>query len=468
MEFSIFNFKFFKREKGALLVYLIIVIALFGMVMFPVVANFIGKMQLVRLSIAREQAFQIAEAGINYYQWHLAHYPTDYQDGTGSLGPYLHDYTDYDTQQIIGQFSLNITPPTTGSTVVTIESTGWTSDNLNVTKTVTVRYGVPSLAKYSFLSNSVIWIGSDESVSGEFQSNNGVRFDGTGNAPIQSAKSTYTCPSSQGSPCPAVKDGVWGDASQNVKNFWQFPVPAIDFSSLTSDLADIKSSAESGGIYLPPSNKQGYSLVFNADGTVTVYKIKKLTSNPTGWDTSYVAHNEYTDYDSRTFQFTESIPSNGVIYVEDKTWVEGTINGRVLVAAALLPYNSSTAPTIYIPNNLVYSQKDGSDVLGLISQKDIVVTYHAPDDLEINAAMVAQNGAAQFFYYPNNVKNSITVLGSIMTFNQWTWTWVNYNNDPVSGYATTYSNYDSNFLYGPPPEFPLSTSGYQLLDWKSN
>src|SRR3989344_2317093 len=44
----------------------------------------------------KELAFHIAEAGINYYRWHLAHAPTDYQDGTGGPGPYIHDYKDKD------------------------------------------------------------------------------------------------------------------------------------------------------------------------------------------------------------------------------------------------------------------------------------------------------------------------------------------------------------------------------------
>jgi len=38
------------------------------------------------------QAFAIAEAGIEYYRWHLAHAPADYQDGTGKAGPYIHNY----------------------------------------------------------------------------------------------------------------------------------------------------------------------------------------------------------------------------------------------------------------------------------------------------------------------------------------------------------------------------------------
>ena len=320
------------------------------------------------------------------------------------------------------------------------------------------------------MSNDVIWIGDSESVGGQLQSNNGVRFDGVGNAPIKSSKTTYTCPRSQGYPCPAVKSGIWGSASQAIQSFWQFPVPAIDFSSLTSDLSVMKSGAQSAGIYLPPSNKNGYSLVFNSNGTVSVYKVTSLRSTPTGWDVNYVAHNEDIDYKNRSFQFTKDVPANGIIYVEDNVWVEGVVRGRVMVAAAMLPLNPPTAPTIYIPNNIVYSTKDGSDVLGLLAQKDIVITYRAPNTLEVDAALIAQNGSAQFFYYGSGslrIKNDITIYGTIMSFGQWTWTWVNSGGGNVSGYSNTHSNHDSNLLYSPPPSFPLSNSGYQFLNWQS-
>lgn len=306
-----------KKEQGYSLVYLLVIITIFSLMLVPLIDTLVLKAKVVVSAIHREQALQVANAGINYYQWHLAHYPTDYQDGTGTSGPYVHDYIDFDTQEIIGQYSLEITPPTTGSTIVTIESTGWTTAKPNIQRTITARYGVPSLAEYAFISNSVVWIGDTENVSGQMQSNNGIRFDGTGNAPIRSAKTTYTCPSSQGSPCPTTKNGVWGAATSSVQAFWEFPVPAIDFSSLTSDLASIKSSAQSGGIYLPPSNTHGYSLVFLANGTVRIYKVTSLRSHQKGWDVNGTVHNEYTTYQNRSLQSTINIPANGMIYIEE-------------------------------------------------------------------------------------------------------------------------------------------------------
>ena len=459
-----------QKNNGDTLLLLLIVASVFSIIMPPIISWTVTTDRLTREVTNKEQALQIAEAGVNYYQWHLAHFPSDYKDGTNTNGPYVHNYVDTDTQNVLGQYSLVITPPANGSTIVTIASTGYTNNNPSLKKTVTVKYGIPSLAIYSFLSNDIIWIGPQETVNGQMQSNNGIRFDGAGNAPIGSAKSTYTCSSGQGSPCPHTENGVWGSANSATQSFWQFPVPAIDFSSLTSNLATLKSSAQSAGLYLPPSNKNGYSLVFNSNGTVSVYKINSLINTPAASDIYGNARNEDVDYNNRSLQYTVAIPSNGIIYVEDDTWVEGTVNGRVMVTVAKLPYVASTAPNIYIPNNIFYQAKDGTDVLGLLSQQDIVVTYGAPSNLEIDAALIAQNGSAQFFYYPggNAIKNTISIFGSIMTFGQWTWNWVDGNNNNVSGYATTNDTYDNNLFYAPPPGFPLSSAGYKQLSWISN
>jgi Tfp pilus assembly protein PilX len=65
-------------QKGVILVYLIIVIAVFSILMLPLLDIAGQKIKILRSSADREQALQIAEAGINYYQWHLAHFQNDY------------------------------------------------------------------------------------------------------------------------------------------------------------------------------------------------------------------------------------------------------------------------------------------------------------------------------------------------------------------------------------------------------
>jgi hypothetical protein len=463
-----------KNQGGGILVLNVVIIFIFSLVLVAVLGYATTQLKVVRQSVQREQAFQIAEAGANYYQWHLSHFGEDFWDGNASTtpGPYVHDYIDKDTNQKIGEFSLQISPPPVGSTIVTIRSTGYTLANPKNKRTVTVRYGVPSLAKFAFLTHNDVWIGDSETVNGEMHANGGIRFDGTGNAPITSAKTTYNCPSWSGSPCPTNKPGIWGSASAQTQAYWDYPVPNIDFSSMTSDLQQIKSKAQSGGIYLPSITQPGYSLVFQNNGKVRIYRVNNLSSHSTGTDTNGVQHTEDINYNSRT-ELTVcnphpcDIPANGLIFVEDDVWVEGVVSGKVTVAAGKFPYNFNSAPSIMIPNNLTYVAKDGNHVLGLISQKHILATQNSPNYLEIDAAMVAQNGGVQRYNFSGSIKNTITVYGSLASYAPWTWTWVQ-GGTVVSGYQNTVTTYDSNLLYGPPPSFPLTTDGYQQISWGSD
>jgi type II secretory pathway pseudopilin PulG len=477
------------NQSGISIVYTVIVIFIFSLVMLSALQYATNELRVLRATANREEAFQIAEAGANYYEWHLAHYPSDFWDGNASTtpGPYSHTYTDLDNETAIGRFQLTITPTTTGSSIVTVKSVGFTFAAPNTKRTITVQYGIPSLAKYSFLTNSDVWIGSDEHISGQMHSNGGIHFDGTGNAPITSAKSNippgpgYQCYPMYNCSSPYQnKPGIWGAALASTQAFWQMAVPNVDFSSMTSDLATLKSLAQTDGApaYLSASNKYGYDLVFNGNGTVNIYIVKGLLAAPSqAWDINGHAVSTSIDYDQTQLQLLynqAAIPAHGVFYIEDNVWVEGKVHGRAQVVAAKLPYSSAAAPDIYIPNNICYTQtvcsnRDTTSSLGLLSQQDIVVTYNAPQDLEIDAAMIAQNGSVQVYEYPNyqNVKNSITVYGSLGTYGPWTWTYVS-GNTPVSGFANTYTTYDSSLLYAPPPNFPQSTDGYQQINWGSD
>ncbi len=463
-------------ENGSILIFTVVIIFIFSLVMLGLLSYATMQIKVTRSAVYDQQAFQLAEAGANYYEWHLAHFASDFWDGNASTtpGPYLHNYVDTDTGQLAGQFSLTITPPTVGSTIVTVSSTGIPAANPKEKRKVTVRYGIPSLAQYAFLTNSDAWIGDTENVSGQFFTNGGVRFDGTGNAPIMSAKTTYICKFSFGCSPDQTKPGIWGAAPQATQNFWQFPVPNVDFTSITADLATLKSSAQSGGLYLAPSNASGYLLRFQPDGTINFYKVTSLYNDPSGTGVELdingnnVVHNNSIDYQNISLLYNKPIPANGVIYIEDQTWVEGVVKGRVMVAAAVLPYSAATAPSIHIQNNLTYLAKDGTNSVGIIGQKDVLVTYLSPNNLEIDAALIAQNGSAERYYYSGQLLNSITIYGATASSGTWTWSWVDGGGNCSSGYCTTNTTYDSNLLYSPPPSFPLSASGYQQISWSSN
>ncbi|PIT87042.1 MAG: hypothetical protein COU31_05140 [Candidatus Magasanikbacteria bacterium CG10_big_fil_rev_8_21_14_0_10_40_10] len=453
------NFK--KDRQGNLLLFALV----FGTISFTIVITGISGYAIYENKASiykhnREQAFQIAEAGINYYRWHLAHNKTDYYDGQGatSTGPYVHDYYDKDGN-LIGYYSLNIVAPLSGSTVVTVSSTGWIKDQVNSKRTIQARLGFVSLTDYAFLSNTDVWIGDNEIIHGKFHANGGIRFDGTGDAPITSAKETYYCQAVHGSGCNnTLKPGIWGDGEP--QTYWDFPVPAFDFDVVTSKLADIKDGAEESGIYLTSSGLQGWRLRFDANGKVYARKVYSTTCY-NGKSVEDKHFNSYcVDIDSydENPETEYNIPANGYIYVEDTVWVDGTVKGRATIG-------TSVGKSIIINGNILYDSKDGTNVLGLIAKQDILIPKESPNELEINAAVLAQNGSAQRYYYSGDMKDEITTYGSVITNGIWTWSWVTGGGSVVSGYRYTNSTYDANLTYNPPPGFPVGNE-YNLLSWE--
>ena len=455
--------KFVNDKSGNLLLFAII----FGTISMTVIIVGVAGYGVSenRASIRkhnRELAFQIADAGVNYYRWHLAHDKTDYYDGNGTStpGPYAHNYTDKDGN-VIGQYSLDITAPSLGSTVVTISSTGWLINQPESRRTIKVRIGFPSMTDYAFLTNSDAWVGDDEVIHGKYHANGGIRFDGTADASITSAVPSYYCQPLHGNGCSnSLKDGIWGSGGPT--GYWKFPVPAKDFSAITDNLADIKNASQDGGISLSSSGEQGWALIFLSDGTVGARKV--LTTNcykskDVGESSWVVRCIDAATYGATT---TYSMPSNGYIYVDDMVWVDGTVNGRATVG-------TSAGKSIIINGNINYLARDGSHVLGLIGEQSVLIPKESPDDLTIDAAMIAQNGATKRYDFSgeggDDRKDSLNVYGAVVTNKVWTWSWVNQGGQLVSGYNNTNSTYDANLTYSPPPGFPVG-SEYDLISWE--
>src|SRR3989344_8216971 len=136
------------------------------------------------------QAFTIAEAGIEYYRWHLAHDPSDLTDGTGQAGPYVHDYYDKDGTQI-GQYILDITPAASGAAVVTITSTGKVLADPSIQKVIRVKLGKSSFVNYAVLVNGDLRFGSGTETFGPIFANGGIHFDRLAHNIVQSAQESY-------------------------------------------------------------------------------------------------------------------------------------------------------------------------------------------------------------------------------------------------------------------------------------
>lgn len=414
-----------------------------------------------------ERALTVAQAGVEYYRWHLAHAPIDYTDGTGNPGPYEHEMDD-PYGQTEGIYSLTVTPPASGSSNVTISSVGWLSNAPDLKRTVTARYGIPSLARFSFLHNANVWFGPGITVHGKVMSNGGIRMDGTNDSTVQSEKQTYTCGSETGCNPPATRNGVWGAGGP--QNLWQFPVPRVDFNALAIDFSTMQDASETNGLYLGPAGTgfYGYHITFSSNGSYTVTKISNA-SNRRGWSVENGCENLYQLIQSQLNVGTYTIAQKPIIFAEDHVWVDGVVNGRATVVSARFPIDLNYM-NIWINGNLTYIAKDGHSNLGLFAQNNIYYALNIPTNFEINGALLAQKGRIirhNYNYggcssYSNAVRNNLTIYGSVISNQKSYW---NFGTGPSSGFVTRTVTYDPTLYFEPPPYFPTQGE-YEFISWE--
>ena len=486
------NFSQKNFSKGSILIQVIAFMTI-GII---ILSGFIGwgvmSVRMARHTEYRDQAIQIAEAGIDYYRWHLAHAPLDFQDGTATSGPYLHTYNDKQGNPL-GMFTLSITPPPVGSTLVTVKSTGKVNADSTVSRTIQSKFAKPSLAKYAVVANSFMNFGPGTEIFGPIHSNGGIRFDGLAHNIVTSAVASFDDPTHSGAsefgvhthiapvdplPPSAVPSRV--DVFQIGRTF---PVPAVDFAGLTANMAQIKADAQTGGAYYAASGAQGYHIILKTNGTFDIKKVNSLLPTPGGCS-NVQAEANWGVWSINTAGGSETViatgvayPLNGLIFVEDNLWIDGQINGnRLTIAAATFPDSAATRKNIIVNSNLLYTYYDGTDVLSLMAQNDIIAGLKSADNEEIDGALIAQNGRTGRNYYAAACgaeyrRSSMTLYGMVGTYQQYGFAWSGATfgcpdgSTRSSGYCTRNITYDANMLYGPPPSFPLTTSQYQIVSW---
>lgn len=494
---------------------LIIAVGFFATALLMIIVN---NFFVVGNNIRSQQAFNIAEAGINYYLWHMAHNGTDYKDGqstpatpdaTLGYGPYVHTYTDSDAVQT-GTFTLWIKPQGNGSTIATVRSIGKIKGS-NITRTVQAQIGAASFASYGLVSDDEFWFGSNESANGPVFSNVGIHMDGPNSDTVGAANAKYTPDSRYSGGVSGQQNGVWcnpavvsPNCNTRDKSNWLYPKSSVDFNQVSSSLCTMKQIALSStdasicsttptartASYIPQystsgsySSNQGYLIELNPGNTYNLYKVSAET------DTA----SSYTNALTKTTVATSiAVPSSGVIFVEDNVWVRtnSTYHGRVTIASGRLA-SSSYAANIVIADNVLYSVKDGSDAIGLVAENNVIIPPYAPPSsgpftFEIDAAMLAKDGYVSWQqYYEGSSKctkgwtasnQNFVSYGSIASKLNWTW---NYSRSSscgsmvkdttsgsyYSGIMRTTTSYDYNLLYAPPPSYPV-TGTYNILSWR--
>lgn len=485
-----------QNNKG----YMLIQVIVFGSIAILFLTGLISwaglNIREARQAADREQSLQIAEAGVEYYRWHLAHAPQDYRDGSTTPGTYVHPFYDKDGVRI-GEFQLDIVAPLVGSTLVTVRSKGILDARPTIYRRLEAKLAIPSLAKYAVVSNSNVRFGEGTEIWGPIHSNGGIRFDGLAHNTVTSAVASYDDPDHGG----GVEFGVHTHVGSNgvSDNSFrpaesppppaptrsdvflagrQFPVPSVDFNGITSNLAQMKTDAQANGRYLAASGALGYHLVLKTNDTFDVYRVNSLYPAPnnctnvqgeSGWGTWSIN----TTGGAQTLLANYPFPSNGIVFVEDNVWVDGQINtARITIASARFPDNASTRTSITVNSDLRYTNYDGQDVIALMAQNNFNVGLVSADILRIDAAIVAQNGRAGRYYYqaagnsqnrcaPYHTRQQLTLYGTIASNQRYGFAF-----SDGTGYDVRNISYDANLLYGPPPSFPLTSDQYSIVSWK--
>jgi hypothetical protein len=512
------------QEDGFLMPALLALILAATITGTAVVMVIINNFFVVGNNVTSQKAFDIAEAGVNYYLWHLSHNSTDFQDGnTGGTqdlnlgyGPYVHTYIDANAVNE-GTYTLYIKPAGTGSTIATVRSIGRVTGS-NITRTVQAQIGASSFASYAVVSDVSLWFGNTEEAEGPVFSNQGIRMDGPNTDTVSSANSTYVPSSQLGGNGSTSEPGVWCSPSVTTpvncntrsKSSWQYPSTSVDFNQVSSSLCTMKKVAfandsttagyatqsnactqtptDRTAAYIPQrstsfSTSRGYMIELNPNNTYDLYYVNGETDTLTPYTSALSLQSVATGI---------PVPSSGVIFVEDNVWVRTnpTFNGRVTIAAGRLA--STNNASITIADDVLYATKNGSDAIGLVAEQDIDVAAYAPPasgnfNFEIDAATLAQSGSVIYpdTYRSNanrctrgwtNPNQTFLYYGSVATRQTWTWTWLDGGNqcgdasyDSANGYISGIENntteYDYNLLYAPPPSFPI-TGGYDILSWR--
>jgi hypothetical protein len=507
--------------------------ALPGVIAFMLAMSIVGtatvtiiltNFEVVGDNVRSQQAFNIAEAGINYYLWHLSHNATDYKDGLSTpampdaslgYGPYVHSYID-DNAATTGTYTLWIKPQGSGSTLVTVRSIGKVAGT-NAIRTIQAQVGAASFASYGLVADTEFWFGSNESANGPIFSNVGVHMDGANSDTVASANATYT-PQGQYGGDGSSHPGVWCSASVTSPNCstrnktsWLYPKTSVDFNQVSTSLCTMKKTAFADyaataslatlsnacsqvpstrtNAYVPQrassySATQGYLINLNTNGTYDLYKVNGENDKAASYSAALTTQSVATGI---------TVPPSGVIFVEDNVWVRTnpTFHGRVTIASGRLA-STTQSTNITIADQMLYTLKNGSDAIGLVSENDVLLAPYGPSssagsfNYEVDAAALAQSGSVTWpRYYAGtstctkgwvNATQTLTFYGSVATRQDWTW---NYQtggscgsavkdtttNQWYSGIEHTNTNYDYNLLYAPPPSYPI-TGTYNILNWR--
>lgn len=502
-----------KVQAGSALVYALVIMSATSIMLLSLMQYTVSQIKFGYSRVEKEEALQIAEAGVYYYRWYLAH------ETSGKTAQQIQTFWDgsplgvsepfQDNYEGRGAYEIEVLPPEEGSTNVIVKSTGWTNKQPNVKRVVQVRFRRPSWSEYIFLTNSFVNFGDDAEVFGKVHSNGGVRFDGLAHNVVSALPARFDDPSHgdsslefgvhthKGDTDPLAPALPWDeDTIPDRPDIFmagrEFPVPEVSFNGVTTDLANIKVQAQAGNGKYFNSDGAGRRINLKTDGTFDACTVSTQNTNThaingylgivSGASGFYSGTNGSSCVTPSCCEgsscplIQSSKPSrgrcvslsnypivdNGIIFVEDNVWVEGNINNKrlTIVGANLSGGGNQADVYIGISNaNIRFAAYDCNNTLGLVAQRDVRVLNDCSDNFVVDAALLAQGGVVGINDNGFSGKDSLTFNGAIASYLQ------PYFVHGVSGFGVREYHFNNNLLYCPPPYFPTGTE-YSIDLWE--
>ncbi|PIR82890.1 hypothetical protein COU19_03510 [Candidatus Kaiserbacteria bacterium CG10_big_fil_rev_8_21_14_0_10_56_12] len=403
------------KKRGSILILVLVFGSIFFILLASLASFVLEENRAQDTLIGRVQSLSVAEAGLNYYAWFLAHFPSDLQNGTGAPGPYVVTYTDT-SGSTVGTYELSIASASSCGSAQTVDitSTGTSASYPAIHSTLLGEYSSPSVAQYGQITSA------------------------------------------------APPAGV------------SFASLASDFASLKSTAQASGIYLEPHAV--PQDPHLGYHLIFNADGTVTIRLVVSVKTLRTVQPVNNPGHysNDYTVIDQENSYETLALPSDcGLIFSEDNTWVEGVIPKKVTLVVGSLS-GSGSSPDAILLNDITYVP-DSSAGLTLIGEHNILIAPNSPQNMELNGIFVTTNGyfGRNNYYYPSGgctglyePRGALTIHGTIVSNYTPLTSWSGGCGSSAAGYQTQALAVDGDNAVLPPLFTPTTSALKTFVRWQ--
>jgi type II secretory pathway pseudopilin PulG len=465
-----------RREEGVTMVLMVLIVALLGIVSLALLGSVQGESHRANDAVARDAAFQAAEAGIHSYMSKLVddtvfynHYLARGEStrrssggvvvtGSGSSNvtwTYGLGWTypnGFDKWFALGngyEYSLQITPPNPGSSAIDIVAVGRPVGSTTNNRKIETLVRPANLTDFQMLSNADITYNEVATTKGKIYAGkdaNGIRHNvehnGTATADVY-AEGDVTGSTTFVSPAKKYDD----DTNPTIRSVIANPV---NFASFMASLVDIAAASQAAGVYLNDSSVAAWWLEFKNNGDFTVKKCTQSGGNPVEMVQP-----------TCTYVQTYHVPANGAIYVGQTAIVSNqTTNGGVLGRVTVASNNN-----IVVANN-VGPVTPGTDVLGLIAANEMIVAKWCPTNLTWRAATISEHGMFRSAVDKADGHGTMTFIGSTATYGGkycvGTTCYVIGGYMSMFGTARNYE-YDETLLYLQPPWFPTLGDSLTML-----